>query len=213
MVGRCRRRGDRFRHRRRLRRGQRGRRRSAGAGAGARGRGRRHDFACRRPLLPRRRHRGPAGDRASRLRRGDVQVSGRGVARARSREDPRLLRRQRRALQLVGGLGFSVRTQLLPGQGRRSAGHRRPELHRQRKGLAVLRAGHPLAARAFRAGARRTRRRVDGDRSTGQTRRRAGRADPIRDRGNQPDPGRATAPWSASPGNTSPKPVRSKPNR
>lgn len=55
------------------------------------------------------RNHGAAGDRSSRFTRGDVQVPGRGLPRARSRQDSRLLRRQRRAFQLVGGPGFSVR--------------------------------------------------------------------------------------------------------
>ena len=118
VVGRRRRGGDRFRHRRRLRGGQRRRSRRAGAGARARRRGGRHHVDGRRALLPRRRDRGPAGDRSRRLPRGDVQVPGRGVARARSRQDPRLLRRQRRAFQLAGRPGFPVRAQLLPRQSR-----------------------------------------------------------------------------------------------
>ena len=190
MVGRRRRRGDRFRYWGWLRSSERGRRRRTSLGAGARSCGRWHHVACRGALLPRRRHRGPAGHRASRLARGDVQVSGRGVAPTRPREDSRLLRRQRRALQLVGGLGFSVRAKLLPGQGGRSTGYGRLELYRQRKGVAVLRAGQTLAARALGAGAGRARRCVHGDRPAGQTRRRPGSADPIRDWGNQPDPGR-----------------------
>ena len=119
-------------------------------------------------------------------RRGDVQVPRRGVARTRARQDPRILRGQRRALQLAGGLGFSVRTQLLPGQGRRPAGHRGPVVHRQRKGVAVLRAGQARAARPLGAGARRAGRRRDGHRPARQTGRRARRGDPLRDRRDQP---------------------------
>ena len=95
------------------------------------------------------------------------------------REDPRLLRRQRRTLQLVGGLGFSVRTQLLPGKGRRPAGHRGPVVHGQREGVAVQRTGQARAARPLRAGSRRTRRRRDGHRPAGETGRRTRRPDPL----------------------------------
>ncbi len=63
-------------------------------------------------------------------RRGDVQVPRRGVARPGARQDPRLLRGQRRTLQLVGGLGFSVRAQLLPGT--RSSSRRAPRACRTR---------------------------------------------------------------------------------
>ena len=64
---RVRRRRRRLRHRRRLRGGQRRRRGRQGAGPRAgRGRGR-HHVDGRRTLLPRRRHRGPAGHRARRL--------------------------------------------------------------------------------------------------------------------------------------------------
>ena len=112
LVRRVRRRGHRLRHRRWLRGRQRRGRRGAGAGAGARRRGRRHHLDGRRAFLPRRRHRRAAGHRPPRQPRGDVQVPRRGVARTRARQDPRVLRGQRRALQLVGGLGFSVRAQL-----------------------------------------------------------------------------------------------------
>ena len=156
------------------------------AGARTRGGSRRHLVDGRRSLLPRRRNRGPAGHRARRLGRGDVQVPGRGVPRARARQDPRLLRRQRRALQLAGGLGLSVRAQLLPRQGGRPARHRGAVVHRQREGVAVLRAGDTRAARTLGAGARRTGWRVDGHRPAAQAGRRARGADPLRDRRDQP---------------------------
>ena len=113
---------------------------------------------------------------------GDVQVSGRGVARTRARQDPRVLRGQRRALQLAGGLGFSVRAQLLPGEGGHPAEHRRADVHRQREGVAVQGPGRSCAARAQGAGARRHGRRQHGDRPAAQARRRARRADALRDR-------------------------------
>ena len=128
------------------------------------------------------------------------------------RQDPRLLRRQRRALQLVGGLGFSVRAQLLPGQGRRPAGHRGPVVHRQRKGVAVLRAGEARAARPLGAGARRAGRRRDGHRpaaSNGPT----SSACRSATRPARPTWSSTTVRWSASAGSTSPKPVRSRPSR
>ena len=82
VVRRRRRRGARLRHRRRVRGGQRGRGRRERVGARTRGGSRRNLVDGRRSLLSRRRNRGPAGHRARRLARGDVQVSGRGVPRA-----------------------------------------------------------------------------------------------------------------------------------
>ena len=212
LVRRGRRRGDRLRHLRRVRRGQRRGRGRAGSGAGEGCRSGRHQRDGRWPLLSRRRHRGAAGDGPRRQSRRDVQVPGRGLPGARPREDPRVLRRQRRALQLVGGLGFSVRAQLLPGQDRRSARHRGAVLHRQREGVAVLRAGEARAARPLGAGARRTRRRRHGHRSARQARRRARRRGPLRDRGDEPRRRRRCG-RSVCAGSTSPKPVRSRPSR
>ena len=145
-------------------------------------------------------------------RRRDVQVPGRGVDGSRPREDPRLLRRQRRALQLAGGLGFSVRAQLLPGKDRRPAGHRGPVVHRQREGVAVHRTGEARSAWPLRAGARGTRRCRDGHRPAGQTGRRTRRSGPLRDRV-RPIWSSTTVRWSVSAGSTSPRPVRSRPRR
>ena len=72
-------------------------------------------------------------------------------------------------------LGLSVRTQLLEGQGGGPARHRGAVLHRQREGVAVLRAGQTRAARPFGAGARGVGRRRDGDRPARQASHRSGR--------------------------------------
>ena len=186
MVRRRRCAGAGLRDRRRLRGGQRGGGRGQGAGAGEGRRGGRHHRDGRRPLLPRWGHRRSDRHRPPGQRRGDVLLPGRGVPRPRARQDPGLLRGQRRALRLARGPRVRVRAQLLPGQGRGAARHRGAVLHRQREGLAVLRAGQAGPTGTFGPGSRRARRGGDGDRPAGQARRRTGCAGALRDRGDQP---------------------------
>ena len=118
---------------------------------------RRHQRDGRRPLLPRRRHGGAAGDRHRGLRRGDVQVPDGGQPRPRRGQDPRLLRGQRRALRLDrGARAFEFERSLYAGEGGDPARHRGPDVHRQREGAAVPRPGQARAPRAQGARARAT---------------------------------------------------------
>ena len=119
--------------------------------------------------------------------------------------------RQRRALRLVGGLGLSVRAQLLPGQGGRPARHRGAVLHRQRDGLAVHGAGEARAARSLRAGARRTGWRRDGHRPPAEAGRRPRGARSATRSASPNSCSTRTAPSSASAGSTSRTPARSRP--
>ena len=85
-------------------------------------------------------------------------LPGRGVPRPRARQDPGLLRGQRRALRLARGPRVRVRAQLLPGQVVVPPGTEGLSLHRQREGLAVLRAGQAGPTGTFGPGSRRARR-------------------------------------------------------
>ena len=117
-----------------------------------RGRGvRRHQRDGGRALLPRRRYSGAAGHRRRGLRRGDVQVPDGGQPGPRRGQDPRLLRRQRRALRLDRGAGHGVRAVALREEGRHPARHAGADVHRQREGAPVprpcrsrRRAGHKV---------------------------------------------------------------------
>ena len=186
VVRRGRRRRHRLRHRGRLRSGQRRGGRSAGAGAGEGRRGRRYHRRwpagistsaaappCSRPpatTTPPRR----CTSTSSRCRASPTSTRSAPTATAASSTSIGLRR-----------LAFSS-SAVIGGQGGGSAGHRGAVLHRQREGVAVLRAGRTRAARSFCAGARGTRRRRHGHRPAAQASRRSGRPDPLRDRRHQP---------------------------
>ena len=152
----------------------------------------------RRSLLPRRRDRGPAGHRSRRLApRRCTSTWSRCPANPSTDKIRAYCDGSVEHFNWLEDLGFQFERSYLPGQGRRPAGHRGPVLHRQRKGVAVLRAGEAGAARPLGAGARRIGRRVDGHRPAAEAGRRPRRADPLRNRGDQPRR-RATVRWSVS---------------
>ena len=95
------------------------------------------------PLLPRRRYSGAEGHRCGGLRRGDVQVPDGGQPRPRRGEDPRVLRGQRGALRLDRSARDGVRAVPLRAEGRDPAGHRGPDVHRQREGPPLPRPRRP----------------------------------------------------------------------
>ena len=75
-----------------------------------------------------------------------------------------VLRRQRRTLQLAGGPWAFSSSAATTRAGRGAAGHRGLVLHRQREGVAVLRAGQGRRRAAIRCRCPVNRRRGDGDR-------------------------------------------------
>ena len=106
-------------------------------------------------------------------------------------------------------LGFQFERSYLPRQGGRPAGHRRTVVHRQRKGVAVLRAGDTRAARDTRCRcpanwvARRWSSTCCSSGPPSWGCRSAMRPE-------RPTSSSTTVRWSASRGSTSPKPVRSR---
>ena len=157
-------RGGRLRHRRRLRgaRGRPGRRARAAARAG--GRARRHVAHVRRPLLPRRRHGGAAGDRPRGLRRGDGEVP---EPSASKEPDPDKIRAYCEGcvehFDWLEALGFEFERSYYPEKAVIQPGTEGLMFTGNEKVLAVPRPRQARAARPQGAGARRHRRHQDGD--------------------------------------------------